>query len=176
MQTLALKEQTWKRGEPPVCSPVVPYREGMSRQRTMKAEQLTLNCGCLHKPETRGFLGAVQEAESQPRGSTAWRARKVGLPSLFLSNKPTKLLKTLDSVPKTNKTIPISDTVGGMRFRVAMGGESSGGNQSLPGGAKPSNLSIFFSKNKATKLLKTNVGCPQSDKTIPILGLTDLLD
>ena len=62
------------------------------------------------------------------------------VPHFFFQNKATKLLKTLGSVPKSDRTIPISDTVGGIRIRVAMGGDDGGGNHTFPGGAEPSNL------------------------------------
>ena len=40
-----------------------------------------------------------------------------------MKNNPTKLLKTQGICPESDKTIPISDTYGGIRLRVAKGGE-----------------------------------------------------
>jgi hypothetical protein len=93
--------------------------------------------------------------------------------TFFLKNNPTKLLKTQGGVPKSDKTIPISDTFGGITFRVAMGGENGGGNQPT---SHRSKAIKFILKNKATKLSKTQAGCPESDKTNPILGRTNLRD
>jgi len=118
---------------------------------------------------------------------------------ISLKNNPTKLLKTQGRCPESNKTIPISDTAGGIGFRVAMGGEGGGG-RSLPALTQAGNSGISWSdaagkkrtaafaawrarkmwasptfslKAKPTKLLKTLAGCPETDRTIPILGRTD---
>jgi hypothetical protein len=60
--------------------------------------------------------GVPKSDETKPKfdadGRIRFRVAMVGEQHIFSKNNPTKLLKTQDRCPETNKTIPISDTVG----------------------------------------------------------------
>ena len=84
------------------------------------------------------------------------------VPDFFFQNKPTKLLKTLGSVPKSDKTNPILGLspchLGPGPAHFMLPGEESS--------ATPHS----FLQDKPTKLLKKLGSVPKSDKTNPMTG------